>query len=136
MQDGAPRVGRTITFADTRRVLYRLPELKAAARTSPLGGGWLCLVEGEKDVNRLWALGIPATQPGGTGSGTTTTSQLFRAPVSGVVLLPDNDAPGRKHMREILRRGLAFKGLDFKWLEAAGLPDKGDVSDWLTGGQA
>ena len=44
-----------------RRVLYRLPELRDQRQ--------VVLVEGEKDADRLWALGIPATTSvGGAGS--------------------------------------------------------------------
>jgi len=50
-----------------------------------------------------------------------------------VVLLPDNDAPGRKHM-DAVARFLWHKTKSIKVLPLPGLPDKGDVLDWLANG--
>ena len=50
-----------------------------------------------------------------------------------MVILPDNDAPGRAHAQawaEILHGTAA----SIKILELPGLPEKGDVSDWLAAG--
>lgn len=50
-----------------------------------------------------------------------------------VVILPDNDEVGRKHAQQVARQlhGLASS---VKVLELPGLPEKGDVSDWLEAG--
>ncbi len=50
-----------------------------------------------------------------------------------VVILPDQDPPGRAHAHEVARnlRGLAHS---LKVVELPGLADKGDVSDWLKAG--
>jgi len=45
-------------------------------------------------------------------------------------VLPDNDKPGRKHAADICR-DLAGKAADVRVLTLAGLPHKGDVSDWI-----
>jgi putative DNA primase/helicase len=50
-----------------------------------------------------------------------------------VILIPDNDEQGRAHMRNIAKE-LQGKVADLRWLELPGLPDKGDVSDWLNAG--
>jgi hypothetical protein len=50
-----------------------------------------------------------------------------------VVVLPDNDAPGKKHAEQVAAslQGLA---VEVRVLELPNLPAKGDVSDWLANG--
>jgi hypothetical protein len=50
-----------------------------------------------------------------------------------VVILPDNDAPGRKHALSVARH-LQDTAKSIKILELPGLPEKGDVSNWLEAG--
>ncbi len=52
-----------------------------------------------------------------------------------VVLIPDNDEPGRKLMKKLvgLLRPLART---LKWLTLPGVPEKGDVTDWFLAGGA
>src|SRR5262249_7323296 len=50
-----------------------------------------------------------------------------------VVILPDNDEPGRKHAKQV-RDSLVGKAASIRILELDGLPDKGDVSNWLAAG--
>ena len=50
-----------------------------------------------------------------------------------VVILPDNDGPGREH-RDIVGKALVGIAASVKVLELPGLPEKGDVSDWLQAG--
>jgi len=50
-----------------------------------------------------------------------------------VVVLPDNDGPGRKHA-EAVAASLAGVAESVRVLVLPGLEDKGDVSDWLAGG--
>lgn len=72
------------------RVLYRLPAVMRADRV------WL--VEGEKDVHTLEALGLVATTiPGGARAQWVPS---FTAALSGrqVVLCGDNDKPGQEHV--------------------------------------
>ena len=104
-----------------RRVLYRLDEI-AAAET-------LYLVEGEKDADRLWALGLPATcNPGGVGKWQDVYSQALAGKT--VILLPDNDEPGAQHAHQVARSVLPHAAA-VKIVRLPGLPPKGDVSDWL-----
>jgi hypothetical protein len=108
-----------------RRVLYRLPEL-AAAET-------VYIVEGEKDVDALRAIGVTATcNPGGAGKWREEYSASLK-PHQRVVIIPDNDEPGRKHSQQVAA-SLSGKVASVKILELPGLPDKGDVSDWLAAG--
>ena len=120
---------------DGPAVLYKLPELHAAIAE----GRTVFVVEGEKDADRLASLGLVATcniegaaQPNQRAKWRDEyTTQLSGA--SRVVLVPDNDAPGRAHMQHIATQ-LAEKVADVRWLELPGLQEKGDVSDWLNAG--
>jgi AAA domain/CHC2 zinc finger/Toprim-like len=109
----------------TRRVLYRLPEvLKATA---------VYIVEGEKDVHSLEALGLTATcNPCGAGKWRPEFAEFFRRDQR-VVIIPDNDEPGHKHARQVAQF-LLGRVQSLKIMEMPGLPEKGDVSDWLAAG--
>jgi hypothetical protein len=50
-----------------------------------------------------------------------------------VVLLPDNDATGRKHVQDVAAI-LAPVAASIRIVELPGLPPKGDVVDWLKAG--
>lgn len=110
-----------------RRVLYRLPDLVAADPKSPV-----VVCEGEKDADRLRKLGLTATcNPGGAGKWLKeyTASLKDRR----VVILPDNDQAGRDHA-QLVARHLNGTAAAIKIVELPGLPNKGDVSDWLDAG--
>lgn len=111
-------------------MLYRLPEVIAAVQA----GEPVFIVEGEKDVNRLVALGFCATtNPMGAGKwGKVDSSPLGGAQV---VILPDNDAPGRDHAAEV-KAGLEAHGCEVTVVELPGIPEKGDITDWLDAGHA
>ena len=120
---------------DGPAVLYRLPELKAAITE----GRTVFLCEGEKDADRLAALGLVATtniegaaQPGQRPKWKREYTDQLRG-AARVALLPDHDEPGRAHMGHIAKE-LAGKAMDVRLLELPGLPPKGDVSDWLSAG--
>jgi hypothetical protein len=110
-----------------RRVLYHLPELQ--------GQTIAYVVEGERDADRLRAMGFPGTTaPGGAGKWRPEyPQQLTGASVEHVVILPDNDEPGRAHAEQVARSCHAA-GLQVKVVALPGLPPKGDVSDWLDAG--
>lgn len=111
------------------RVPYRLPELLEAPSTMPV-----FIVEGEKDADRLWKAGLPATtNPGGAGKWRSEYNHWLSG--RSVVILPDNDEPGRRHAQHVAHSlwGTA------KRIKIAALPDlppKGDVSDWLEAGRS
>jgi hypothetical protein len=109
------------------RLLYRLPELAAADPSAPV-----FIPEGEKDVDRVRSLGLIATcNPLGAGK----WRARFNGPLLGrhVVIIPDNDDAGRDHARKV-SASLAGTAAAVTVLELPGLPDKGDVSDWLSAG--
>lgn len=105
------------------RIPYRLPELSKFS-----GAVFVC--EGEKDVDRLLAMGLPATTaPGGAGKWTSRMAQYLRGRTC--VILPDNDDAGRSGAN-VTARIFASLDIDCKILELENLPEHGDVSDWLT----
>lgn len=116
-------------LTQVRRVPYRLHDLQQQ-RT-------VVIAEGEKDVDRLWSIGIPATcNPGGAGHWSDAYAQDLRAAgVRSVVVIPDNDSPGRDHANAVSRSCL-LAGLRVKIVTLPGLPNKGDVSDWLDAGHS
>jgi putative DNA primase/helicase len=109
------------------RVLYRLPELT--------GQTTIYVVEGEKDADAVRRLHIPATtNAGGAGKWRDEyAAQLKAAGCQHVVVFPDNDPPGEAHGRDVARRCTA-DGLAVKMIPLPGLPEHGDVSDWLAAG--
>lgn len=110
-----------------QRVPYRLPELIAADRGEPV-----FVVEGEKHVDALRDIGFVATtSPMGAGKWLDSYAGYFRD--RHVVILPDNDDPGRDHAQKVARSvdGVASS---VKVGELADLPWAGDVLDWLQAG--
>lgn len=111
-----------------RRVLYRLPDVIDAVAMERT----VFVCEGEKDCDRLAQHGLPATtNPEGAGKWRSEYSETLRD--ADVVIVPDNDDPGREHARVVAAalQGIARR---VRVLELPGLPDKGDVSDWLDAG--
>jgi hypothetical protein len=108
------------------RVPYRLPKLLRAET--------VYLPEGEKDVHTLegWAL-TASCNPGGSASSYLYAewSEYFRN--RHVVILPDNDGPGRKHAAAVARALLSVAA-SVRIVELPGLPAKGDVTDWREAG--
>lgn len=112
-------------LGDVKPVLYRLPELLKAVQR----GETVFIPEGEKDVDNLARLGLAATtNPMGAGKWRDYYSDWLKG--ANVVILPDNDEPGRKHAQQVAQ-SLFGKATSVKVLELPGLPPKGDVSDWL-----
>ncbi len=110
---------------DARRVLYRLPTVVAALKT----GATIWIVEGEKDADNLTELGLTATTSVmGAGKWRPEYAEQLRG-ASRVVIIPDNDEPGRKHADQVAR-SLAGIVSELRIVELPG-PGK-DVSDWLT----
>ena len=112
-----------------KSVPYRLPGLLEALAASEQ----VFIVEGEKDANRLAAWGLCATtNHGGAGKWQAAHADYFPEGAK-VVLLPDNDGTGTIHMRHV-RNLLRQRKCDVTLLKLDGLPEKGDVSDWINAG--
>lgn len=108
-------------------VLYRLPELLAMDPAE-----LIFLVEGEKDVDRLRAGGRAATcNPMGAGKWRAEYGEALRG--RHVVILPDNDAPGRAHADHVAH-ALRDQAATIRVVQLPGLDEHGDVSDWLDDG--
>ncbi len=107
-----------------RRVLYRLPEVVRAEE--------VYVVEGEKDSDRLAKLDLVATtNAGGASKWLPEFARYFHD--KHVVILPDNDEPGRRHAEQVARSLHPVAAS----VRIIGLPEleKGqDVSDWLDAG--
>ena len=108
-------------------VLYQLPELMTADPAKPV---FIC--EGEKDVNRLTAIGLVATtNPMGAGKWRPEYATCLKG--RSVVIVPDNDKAGKDHASAVAVR-LQEQAKSVKVLDLPGLPEKGDASDWLDQG--
>jgi hypothetical protein len=116
--------GWTWSLKGVRRVPYRLPEVMKAER--------VFIAEGEKDVETLCSLGLVATtNSGGAGKWRDEFAGLFKG--KDVVILPDNDEPGRKHAAQVAGN-LVGAAHSVKVVPSPGLEEHGDVSDWLAKG--
>lgn len=107
--------------------LYRLPDVLEAASMGQL----VFVVEGEKDVHTLERMDFVATTcPQGADEWKDRFSRRLKG--ANVVLLPDNDAPGRSHMQDVAasvyEHAESVRIVDLS--DHAELPPKGDVSDW------
>ena len=120
--------GAEYSFRECLRVPYRLAKL--------LNAETVYLPEGEKDVHTLEAWGLVAScNPGGSGNSALYEgwTDYFRG--RHVVVVLDNDAPGRKHAAAVAA-ALLNVAASVRIVELPGLPEKGDVTDWRDAGGA
>jgi hypothetical protein len=109
------------------RVLYRLPELASADPSTRVG-----ITEGEEDVETLRTLGLVGTKnPSGAGKWKSDYNEYLRD--RHVVILSDNDSAGHEHADQVAR-SLMGVAASVKIIKLPGLPEKGDVSDWVAAG--
>jgi hypothetical protein len=111
------------------RIPYRLNWVAHADLAKPI-----FVVEGEKDADRLLqsGAGIVATcNAGGAGKWDAAWSRYFVG--RPIVILPDNDEPGRDHAHDVAIK-LFDSATSIKVVTLPGLPVKGDVSVWLDAG--
>ena len=136
---------------DVTPVPYRLPQV------IDNDGRIILIVEGERDVDRLWTLGVPATcNAGGAGKWRDDLSAYFRG--ADVVIIPDRDPqkkhpktgepmvhakngrpvlPGQDHAQAVAQalQGIAARVRVLElWTSWPDMPLKGDVSDWIANG--
>lgn len=111
-----------------RKVLYNLYS-PLSERPTVQNSSSVVIVEGENKVEALVSMGICATcNVGGAKKWKEEYSKYLKG--KSVVILPDNDAPGREHA-ESIAKSLMNVAASLKIVELPGLPDKGDVLDWL-----
>lgn len=109
-----------------RRVPYRLPKLLNAQE--------VFLVEGEKDVESLELFGLVASCNSG-GSGSTKLYKEWTSIFAGkdIVIIPDNDLPGRKHAAGVAE-ALIGTSASIRIVDLPGLAERGDATDWIKSG--
>jgi putative DNA primase/helicase len=114
-------------FKGITPILYRRSELLAADPAK-----LVFISEGEKDVENLYANGLIATT---CAMGAKKWCDRYSDDLRGrsVVILPHNDSDGRLHADSVAR-SLQGKAISVKVVELPGLPEKGDVSDFLAAG--
>jgi hypothetical protein len=115
-----------------RKVLYQLPEVVSATD--------VMICEGEKDADRVRGLKLsghpsaPASRVAvttnfdGAGKWRPEYSPFFTG--KHVVILADNDAVGKSHAQQVATSVFPY-AIDVQVVELPGLPDHGDVSDYL-----
>jgi putative DNA primase/helicase len=109
-------------------VPYRLTELLEAIAN----GRTVVIVEGEAKVDLLLSWNIPATCNSG-GAGKWRAQHAAYLAKADVVILPDNDQPGRDHAGAVAA-SLKEAGASVRVLDLPGLGPKGDVIDWAAAG--
>lgn len=109
-----------------RLVIYHLPDIVRAIAAEDT----VYIVEGEKDADSLWGIGLVATtNPFGAGKWRNEYSESLRD--SKAVIIPDNDDEGRKHANSVIK-SLEGKAKSLVMLQIPS-PAK-DVSEWLRQG--
>lgn len=123
---GATRSG----LGQVRRVLYRLPEIITAAAE----GRTVYVVEGEKDVDRLRALGHVATcNPGGAGPGKWRSEYSRHLTGAHVIVIADRDTPGQEHARAVAS-SLTGHAASIRLTMPAVAQEGADLTDHLAAG--
>lgn len=122
------RGGWIWNLKETRRVLYNLPSLMSQSDST------VFIVEGEKDVDRLSREGVLATTNSG-GAGKWRAEYNATLLGRNIVIISDNDTPGREHAESVARSLYGF-AKSIRILILPDLPEKGDVSDWLANGHS
>lgn len=107
-------------------VLYCLPEVRQAVAEGKL----IFILEGEKDVaNAREQLKVVATTiPGGASKWRDSYATDLRG--ADVILVGDNDEAGRRHI-QLVGGKLTGVAKRVRVLYLPGLPEKGDLTDWL-----
>ena len=116
-----------------RLVPYRLPELIEAVAADHV----VFVVEGEKDVETLLARNVPATtNPMGAGKWQPEFNKFLQG--ADVVIVPDNDQPGRDHAQMVAKNlhgniAKRVRVLDLKnhWPK---IKPSDDITDWFNAG--
>ncbi|MDO8137457.1 MAG: CHC2 zinc finger domain-containing protein [Candidatus Brocadiales bacterium] len=112
---------RWITGRDCEPVPYNLPALAKAT--------YAVVVEGEGKVDLLKGWGLTATS---LDTGANSTWRMEYLPYfegKRVVILPDNDTPGREYAQRIAT-ALHGKAKEVKVVELPGLGEAEDIIDW------
>ena len=105
---------------------YRLPQMLTGIKECRD----IILLEGEKDCDNASKIGLTATTfAGGAGKWREEYSKWFHE--ANVACVPDNDYSGRKGMN-LIASHITQVAKSVRWLELPDIPEKGDLSDWLS----
>ena len=121
--DGGWRIGQM----PAPRPMYNLPAVLQAAPEA-----WVWVTEGEKCTDALTALGLTATTSSG---GANAAAKTDWSPLRGrrVVILPDNDEPGRQYAQTVAKLAHAADAKEIRILDLGqrfpDLPQGFDVAD-------
>lgn len=113
-------------LGDCKKTLYKIENISKSKQSN----SYIYICEGEKDVDTLTGKGFYAVTAGGVNDWKKEYAVLFKG--SRVVLLPDNDEPGKRLMDEIKKH--------IKWFAFAvktvitSTAEKGDVTDYFNEG--
>ena len=113
------------------RAAGAVPPARAASRRSRSSGAFSSS-RARRTFETLARHGITATCNAG-GAGKWRDEFAEHLVGADVVILPDNDAPGREHA-DVVARSLTGKAARIRVVDLPGLPEKGDVSDWFAAG--
>jgi len=109
-------------ISGVRSVIYHLPIVLKATNTT------IYWVEGEKDVEALFHLGLVATtSPGGTGNWKPALADYLIG--KRITIIPDNDNAGYEYAKQVYM-ALKDKAKELKCI----LLEAKDISDWLEKG--
>lgn len=125
-------------LADTRRVLYHLPDIVNSPKERPV-----FVVEGEGKVELLRAMGFLATcNVGGAGMGWCDCysdpehhTNCYSCHLTGrnIIVLPDNNPPGYRHANTVVGSLIRHAATTVRYVPVPVAPDK-DVGDWVKAG--
>ncbi len=108
--------------------LYRLPELLSTDVETRV-----FVVEGEKAADAGAKLGrVVTTSAHGAGAAAKTDWGLLKG--RDVVILPDNNEDGLRYATDVARLAQAAGARSVATLELPGLPEGGDLADWVKDG--
>lgn len=117
-----------LSVGNTTKVLYHLKNLKEARETGKI----LYLPEGEKDCHTLEKKGLLAATYGGVGDWKPEFALLFKD--INLVVLPDNDAAGKKVANQIVNDCMSYvKSLKYVLTSNQ---EKGDITDYFNEGHS
>ncbi|MCW6003905.1 AAA family ATPase [Micromonospora sp. CPCC 205371] len=125
--DPSGKDGWSWKLGETRRVLFRLPQVIEAVRDGKL----IFICEGEKDVLTCEKAGLVATcNPGGAGKWRPEYAEILREAV--VTIIADRDEPGQAHARQV-RDSLVGVA---SYVEIAEAKDGKDATDHVEAGHS
>lgn len=128
--------GKGLSLPEVKKTIYRLPEVVDPVKKQK---DWpVIVVEGEKDVESLRAIGLIATcNSGGAGKWLPEYGSYLHG--RRVVVIADNDAPGVNHACLVAASAIGHNAASIKlWaferqadLGGEPVPEGLDVTDWL-----